>query len=306
MTNISKFSKAIIDETVIEEAKGLAGQDPKLKKEIDKGAKELEGWIKQYMKNLYQIIYRKTVRPNPLYDVPDAAHYHMRWNNKPFVTFYSGINPKLVVDGETEFDDRFEQRITGGIHGYGVLKDINNLPDKLEKHVKKGIKTYAQFRSAMDMCLDHMPEKHIPKEFRSFKEHCIEEGVLDNVLNIGSKFLYFWKNKWVMNTQHGLERILTRSKLGADGLKDLFKRAIEKFNKMGAETGEAILFYSKGLKQGFVAAVGPQGNLQLITFLPPGKHFAKDGTLKVVMESAEDECNIITEEYQIDHYVEMD
>ena len=140
---------------------------------------------------------------------------------------------------------------------------------------------------------------------KSFKEKCIEEGVLDDVLNMGSKFLYFWKNLWVMNTQHGAERIMQRSKLGSDGLKQLFKKAIEKFKKMPQAAGEAILFFSKSLNQGFVAAVGPQGNLRLITFLPPGKHFAKDGTLKVIMES-DDELHQITEEIHYDHYMELD
>ena len=141
---------------------------------------------------------------------------------------------------------------------------------------------------------------------KSFREKCIEEGVLDDVLNMGSKFLYFWKNLWVMNTKHGMERILQRSALGTAGLKQLFKSAIEKFKTMKAKTGEAILFYSRSLNQGFVAAVGPQGNLRLITFLPKGKHFAKEGTLKVMMENADDIENIITEEYKYDHYAELD
>lgn len=141
---------------------------------------------------------------------------------------------------------------------------------------------------------------------KSFKQKCIEEGVLDDVLNMGSKFLYFWKNLWVMNTKHGMERILQRSALGTTGLKQLFKSAIEKFKTMSANTGDAILFFSRSLNQGFVAGVGPQGNLRLITFLPKGKHYAKEGTLKVVMESADDPENVITEEYKIDHYVEMD
>ena len=141
---------------------------------------------------------------------------------------------------------------------------------------------------------------------KSFREKCIEEGVLDDVLNMGSKFLYFWKNLWVMNTIHGAERIMQRSKLGIDGLKELFKRSIEKFKTMNTKAGEALLFFSKSLNQGFVAAVGPQGNLRLITFLPPGKHHAKEGTLKVIMESADDPENVITEEYSYDHYVELD
>jgi hypothetical protein len=132
---------------------------------------------------------------------------------------------------------------------------------------------------------------------KTFRQHLIDEGVLDDVLNLGSKFLYFWHGKWVMNTKHGLERILQRSKIGIDGLKKLFRTALEHFMKMQAEVGETMLFFSKSLNQGFIAAVGPKKNLQLVTFLPPGKSFPKPGTEKIVVES---------EEIQIDHYVEMD
>lgn len=117
-----------------------------------------------------------------------------------------------------------------------------------------------------------------------FRKH-IDEGVLDNVLNMGSRFLYFWKNKWIINTEHGLERIMQRNKLSVDELKRLFKEAIEKAIQLGVHTGEEILFWSKSLKQGFVSVIGPQGNIKLITFLPKGKHQPKMGTEHIVIES---------------------
>ncbi|KFZ26286.1 MAG: hypothetical protein KQ78_01459 [Candidatus Izimaplasma bacterium HR2] len=113
----------------------------------------------------------------------------------------------------------------------------------------------------------------------------IKEGVLDNILNMSSKFLYFWKNKWIINTHHGLERITQRNKLSANDLKNLFKKAIEKAIQLGVHTGEEILFWSKSLKQGFVSAIDPQGNIKLITFLPKGKHQPKTGTEHIVLES---------------------
>ncbi|NIU01485.1 MAG: hypothetical protein GWN01_11385 [Nitrosopumilaceae archaeon] len=108
----------------------------------------------------------------------------------------------------------------------------------------------------------------------------VNEGVLDDVLNLGSRFLYFWKNKWIINTKHGLERILQRNKLTRKELKRLFREAIEKAIELGVHTGENILFWSKGLKQGFVSAVDPQGNIKLITFLPRGKHDPRKGQQK--------------------------
>lgn len=116
------------------------------------------------------------------------------------------------------------------------------------------------------------------------KQGYIKEGVLDNVLSLGSKFLYFWKNKWIINTAHGLDRIIQRNKLSVEDLKRLFKEAIEKALELGVQTGEEILFWSKSLKQGFVSAIDPQGNIKLITFLPKGKHQPKTGTEHVVVE----------------------
>lgn len=116
-----------------------------------------------------------------------------------------------------------------------------------------------------------------------FYKH-VNEGVLDDVLDLSSRFLYFWKNKWIINTAHGLDRIIQRNKLSVVELKRLFKEAIEKAIKLGVHTGEEILFWSKGLKQGFVSAVDSQGNIKLITFLPRGKHQPKTGTEHIVLE----------------------
>ena len=112
----------------------------------------------------------------------------------------------------------------------------------------------------------------------------LNENVLDDVLNIGSKFLYLWKNKWIINTKHGLDRIIQRNSLSTDELKRLFREAIEKAIQLGVHTGEEILFWSRGLKQGFVSAIDSKGNIDLITFLPRGKHQPKIGTEHIVLE----------------------
>ena len=83
---------------------------------------------------------------------------------------------------------------------------------------------------------------------KSMKE-TIEEGILDDVLNLGSKFMYFWKKKWILNTKHGMERIIQRSKLKIDELKFLFKSAINKLTKLKAKAGDEFLFFSRSLQQ---------------------------------------------------------
>jgi hypothetical protein len=135
----------------------------------------------------------------------------------------------------------------------------------------------------------------------TFKDY-LEENILNDVLNLGSKYLYFWKDTWVLNTKHGLERILQRSTLKPEQLKKLFKSAIEKAKSIGAKVGENILFFSRSLNQGFVSSIAKDG-IHLITFLPPGKSFAKDDTKKVVTESMDDGSIV---EHQIHHFVEID
>lgn len=125
------------------------------------------------------------------------------------------------------------------------------------------------------------------------QQHLIDEGVLDGVLNLGSKFMYFWKGKWIINTKHGLDRIMQRNTLKKEQIAQLFKEAIEKAIQMGVHTGEEILFWSKSLKQGFVSAIDKQGNIDLITFLPRGKHQPKTGTEHVVLEGKQTRVIII-------------
>ncbi len=121
----------------------------------------------------------------------------------------------------------------------------------------------------------------------------INEGILDDVLNMGSKYLYFWKNTWIINTFHGFKRIVERNKLSSDDIKRLFQEAIEKTLQIGVEVGEEILFWSKSLKQGFVSAIDPQGNITLITFLPKGKHHPLSGTEHIVIEGTEKQIRVI-------------
>ena len=134
----------------------------------------------------------------------------------------------------------------------------------------------------------------------TFKEY-LDENILNDVLNLGSRFMYFWNGTWVLNTKHGLERILQRSQLKQEQLKTLFRHAIEKAKTLGAKVGENILFFSRSLNQGFVSSIGKDG-IHLITFLPPGKSFAKDDTKKVVTEDFEGQLI----ECEIHHYVEIE
>jgi hypothetical protein len=113
------------------------------------------------------------------------------------------------------------------------------------------------------------------------------EQIKDGVLDLKSRFLLHWKKHWIINTKHGLERIIERGELTAEQMKQLFQRALDKFANMKARVGEAFLFFSKSLNQGFVSAVNGHGDLTLITFLPRGRRNPKPGTDVALMESLE-------------------
>lgn len=133
----------------------------------------------------------------------------------------------------------------------------------------------------------------------SFKDYLIAEGAVDDVLNMGSKYFYHWKDKWILASKHGIERIFERSSLSKEQLKKLFKNAIERLKTIKVNLEDTVLFYSKSLEQGFISAVDREG-LRLITFLPRGKQIAKDGTEKVIVES------IDGDKYEVDHIMEID
>lgn len=115
---------------------------------------------------------------------------------------------------------------------------------------------------------------------KTFKEYI---ATLDDTLDLNSRFMYHWHDKWVFKTKHALDRIKERLKGDViDKLKTLFKNAIDKAVSVGE-----YLFYSKSLDQGFIGSVDNRGNITAITVLPPGKSFPKDGTDKIIVEDKE-------------------
>lgn len=114
----------------------------------------------------------------------------------------------------------------------------------------------------------------------------MNEEILPGVLNLGSRFLLYWKNHWILNTKHGLERILQRNLLSKEQLQKLFQKALDKFDQLKSRAGE-YLFFSRSLNQGFISTADKDGNLVLITFLPPGRKNPMPGTEVKLIESTE-------------------
>ncbi len=110
-----------------------------------------------------------------------------------------------------------------------------------------------------------------------------ESVVADGTFNPSSTFLFRWHGRWLIDTNHGFERIKERSKIGLEGLKKLFQRAMDWVDRNARKAGE-YLFFSKSLNQGFVAKIAGK-NVKLITFLPFGKHNPKPGTKVEIVEN---------------------
>jgi hypothetical protein len=107
----------------------------------------------------------------------------------------------------------------------------------------------------------------------------------EDSLKPNGKVLYVAHGRKVFNTVHGMDRLKERQTMNYKAMRILFRRAIEKLQSIKVRAEQELLFFSKSLNQGFVAAVDALGNLRLITFLPPGRHNAMPGTELELMES---------------------
>jgi hypothetical protein len=110
----------------------------------------------------------------------------------------------------------------------------------------------------------------------------------DGTFNYGSTFLFSWNGHWIIDTNHGWDRIKERSKLPIDKLKLLFQKALAQFDRGFYRNGQEILFFSNQLNQGFVGAVANNKNIRLITFLPPGRRTPMPGTAVALVESIDE------------------
>jgi hypothetical protein len=96
-----------------------------------------------------------------------------------------------------------------------------------------------------------------------------------------------YKNKFVVDTKHSIERNKERLNLTDNEIQTIFKRGIDTLLKKGYGSGDFLLF-SKEFNQGFVIDYRPSNNkrkendLIVITTLP------KDGTTKLVLERYND------------------
>ena len=94
----------------------------------------------------------------------------------------------------------------------------------------------------------------------------LKEGEGD--FDLSKRIVFSWKGHKIVDTQHGKERIEQRNTLTDFQLIKLFQSAIMKVEKKKVKIGEKIVFWSKTLKQAFIAKVDDVKDLILLTFYP--------------------------------------
>ena len=119
--------------------------------------------------------------------------------------------------------------------------------------------------------------------------------LLENIL--------FYKNIRVIDTNHYIEQFIKRNDfISTDDIDKILKRAINKLSGY-ANHNSAYLIYSKEFNQGIILKY-KKGNkhniIDLITFLPNGKSFAKKNTEKLVVEHEE---QIICQDQETMNYI---
>lgn len=133
---------------------------------------------------------------------------------------------------------------------------------------------------------------------KSFKEYLIENDteILRSTLNLGKEYTFLYKDTWVIDTFHKLDRVEKRG--SNKGQTNLFKKAIDWLLK--TKKSKEYLFVSKSSRLGMVVDYRKdkmkkvKGNhLIIITWLgdvtkklkkSPDEVFAKKGTEKVLLE----------------------
>jgi hypothetical protein len=98
-------------------------------------------------------------------------------------------------------------------------------------------------------------------------QHYIYE-MADDTVDLRGQTIFKHAGVTLADTHHAVQRIQQRNELTMEELKRLFAEALDKFKKIKTYVGEKLVFYSKSLKQSFIAAVEGKNDLTLITFYP--------------------------------------
>lgn len=121
--------------------------------------------------------------------------------------------------------------------------------------------------------------------------------ILQEAIKRTGDYIFQHKGKWIIDTKHAHERMISRNELTEQELETLYTRAIDGLIAKGTgytENDANFLFFSRSLKQGFVVDYRQdfknkdgKRHLIIVTFLPRNKDKAKPGTIRIFVESKE-------------------
>lgn len=92
--------------------------------------------------------------------------------------------------------------------------------------------------------------------------------IKDNEFDMSKRIVFSYKGHKVVNTEHGKQRVKERGTLTDFQWMKMFQSAIEKVDKKKVKIGEKVVFWSKALKQAFIARVDDVKDLIVLTFFP--------------------------------------
>jgi hypothetical protein len=110
------------------------------------------------------------------------------------------------------------------------------------------------------------------------------------------KYIFKYKGRWVITTNHAALRIVQRGQISLKGMEFFFRSMIKKYLSMGPKytnlNNPEFLFFSKSLNQGMIIAyrkdkmkIDNQKHFVIVTIFPRGKKLAKPGTESILLET---------------------
>jgi hypothetical protein len=110
-----------------------------------------------------------------------------------------------------------------------------------------------------------------------FQRYLLEE-IGEDELNLKKHAIFKHKGTKMYDTHHAYVRIKQRNELSMDEMKKLFTEAIDKFKQIKTHAGMHLVFWSKQLKQSFIASVdnNDKSRMTMITYYPRGQKPNKD------------------------------
>lgn len=105
-----------------------------------------------------------------------------------------------------------------------------------------------------------------------------------------SEYIYQWKEKWIIITDHAVQRDYERMEISKEEKEEYFKKCVKALSVKGKGK---YLVYSKSLNHGMVFDYrkdykNPEDkklHLIITTIFPKFQHYAKQGTVKIMVEA---------------------